>query len=324
MEGYIPIISPVTSKERPAWSVMIPVYNCIQFLQTTLESVLIQATGDMEIVVVDDCSTDGNVGELVYAVGKGRIKFVQQHENVGSLRNFETCLNISTGHFVHLLHGDDFVIDGFYRKMDSLFKAFPIAGAACCNIAYVNEGGRLLSTEAVELPKDGLLENWLKKIASRQRLQYCGVAVRREVYETLGGFAGVHFGEDWEMWARIAARYPFAYTPETLACYRRHSHSISGRSILNGQYKKDIKWVMQKILEYLPTEDRSTVSATAKKAYGLSTMSRAFSTWERDRDVAVTKQLMKGALEFYSSPYMRWRQLLLLIKMTVSRKKVHS
>ena len=110
-----PVIEPVPNHTaRPLWSVMIPVYNCLHYLEETLMSVLLQDPGIdlMQIEVIDDCSTDGNVQELVCRVGKGRIGYYRQPYNKGSLRNFETCLNRAWGHWVHLLHGDDKVIKG--------------------------------------------------------------------------------------------------------------------------------------------------------------------------------------------------------------------
>ena len=104
---------------RPVWSVMIPTYNCSKYLRETIESVLIQAGGidNMEIWVVDDCSID-NPEELVKELGKGRINFYRQDRNVGQLNNFSTCLNLAKGKIIHLLHGDDFVLDGFYNKLE--------------------------------------------------------------------------------------------------------------------------------------------------------------------------------------------------------------
>src|SRR5215218_9112907 len=113
-----PIINPVnTTDPRPLFSVMIPTYNCLAYLKRTLESVLVQdmGAGKMQIEVVDDCSRDGDVKKLVDEVGKGRIRFYQQPENRGSLRNFETCLNRAKGYYIHLLHGDDLVKPGFYE-----------------------------------------------------------------------------------------------------------------------------------------------------------------------------------------------------------------
>src|SRR4051812_46867758 len=111
-----PVISPVDNTvHRPLWSVMIPVYNCAQYLKKTLESVLNEhiESADMQIEVVDDCSTDANVEQLDKDVGQGRILYYRQEKNIGSLMNFATCLNRSRGKLIHLLHGDDKIRNGF-------------------------------------------------------------------------------------------------------------------------------------------------------------------------------------------------------------------
>ena len=64
-----------------------------------------------EKCVLCDGSTDLDVEALVMSLGKGRVKYYRQPQNVGSLRNFETCINRANGHLVHLLHGDDRVKD---------------------------------------------------------------------------------------------------------------------------------------------------------------------------------------------------------------------
>src|SRR5690554_6924401 len=117
---------------HPTWSVMIPVYNCSLYLPQVLRSVLKQDLGEamMQIEVVDDASTDSDVQRIVEELGKGRISYFRQAENVGSLRNFETCINRSKGKYIHLLHGDDLVKDGFYKKITQLFARYPEAGAA--------------------------------------------------------------------------------------------------------------------------------------------------------------------------------------------------
>src|SRR5829696_2154721 len=83
------------SAQRPLWSVMIPTFNCSNYLKDTLLSVLATniAEGEMQIEVIDDCSTDADVQSLVEQNGEGRVSFFRQENNVGSLRNFETCIN---------------------------------------------------------------------------------------------------------------------------------------------------------------------------------------------------------------------------------------
>src|SRR5215204_402078 len=107
---YCPTIVPVPDGGlRPLWSVMIPSYNCARSLPETLESVLLQDPGPraMQIEVVDDCSTEGDPEALVMELGRGRVSYFRQPENIGHSRNFNTCLQRSRGHLVHLLHGDD-------------------------------------------------------------------------------------------------------------------------------------------------------------------------------------------------------------------------
>jgi len=86
-----PEIKPISDAEnRPLFSVMIPSFNCIKYLPKAINSVLAQDLGPdiMQIEVLDDYSTDGDVAGLVEKLGNGRIQFHQQNKNVGSLRNF--------------------------------------------------------------------------------------------------------------------------------------------------------------------------------------------------------------------------------------------
>lgn len=257
-----PFIAPLPPRDtRPVWSVMIPVYNCSRFIPDVLESVLRQeiSTTLMQIEVVDDASTDGDVEEVVNRLGKGRIAYFRQSENVGSLRNFETCINRSKGSYIHLLHGDDLIKEGFYKKMTQLFHDYPEAGAAFSNYDFVNESGKLTHTNPSEGNKDGILYNWLNRVAGRQRIQYAAMVVKREVYENLGSFYGSHYGEDWEMWVRIAKYYSVAYTPEVLAQYRTHTDSISWNGSLSGQLYWDLLSVIDKIKSHLPEEDQKKI-----------------------------------------------------------------
>ena len=263
-----PTIKPLPhNAERPTWSVMIPAYNCSRYLAETLESVLSQCLPeeDMQIEIIDDHSTDADVSELVQRIGKGRVKYFRQPKNMGSLRNFETCINRALGHRVHILHGDDKVESGFYNEIDMLFQDHPEAGAAFTDFYYMDENGvRNNRLEDALLQKPGILPDWLSYIAQRQRVQPPAMVVKRSVYEQLGSFYAVHYGEDWEMWARIAANYPVAHSPERLASYRSHETNISSTSILTGQNIRDINTVIKIIQTYLPEESRKALTRQAR------------------------------------------------------------
>jgi glycosyltransferase involved in cell wall biosynthesis len=263
-----PEIKPVPDHiPRPRWSVMIPTYNCSQFLIENIHSVLEQDPGEefMQIEVVDDFSTDSDVESLVRKIGKGRVGYYRQLQNVGSLRNFETCLNRATGHYVHLLHGDDRVIKGFYSEIENMFMAFPEAGAAFTGFTYVDEQNQRLYDNDELLNEPGLLNNWLLAISRTQLIQPPAMVVKRSVYEKLGGFYAVHYGEDWEMWVRIAARYPVVHSPKKLALYRVHQNNITSRYFLTGQSMTDVMKVLDIIQDYLPPNERPRAKRFAKR-----------------------------------------------------------
>lgn len=266
-----PIIAPVPIQvRRPLWSVMIPSYNCAVFLKETIESVLANDVGEdkMQIEVIDDYSTDYDIEKLVREVGKGRVVYFKQEKNVGSLRNFETCINRAKGEWLHILHGDDKISKGFYDEIENLFISYPEAAAGFTNFCHIDEKGNIMSVNE-ETPKNiGLIKDFLPQIATINVIQPPAIVVKRKVYERLGGFFGVHYGEDWEMWVRIAANYPVAYSSKCLAMYRYlRYNSISNSSLQSGQNSKDMLTVIDIIQNYLPEQDKKKLKNEAKKNF---------------------------------------------------------
>lgn len=297
-----PVIAPVPQGVyRPLWSVMIPVYNCAEYLKIALKSVLMQDAGPqlMQIEVVDDCSTDANIEKIVKKIGGGRVKYFRQPKNVGSLRNFETCLNRATGHYIHLLHGDDCVKDGFYLNMKALLDKFPEAGAAFCSFDLITATGQPFGTSQRESDVPCILDNWLYRIAEKPRLQYACMVVKRQVYEKLGGFYLAHYGEDWEMWARIARHYPTAYLPDALAEYRVHQNSITRHSFHTGNNIRDIAKVIDKITHYLPEQDKEALKKKACKFYAGYAIEKSYSLWYRSRNKKVVLNQLRQALQMH-------------------------
>ncbi|MGH7999854.1 MAG: glycosyltransferase family 2 protein [Brasilonema sp.] len=271
---YRATIPPVPEGEaRPLWSVMIPTYNCADYLRETLASVLAQDPGPevMQIEVIDDHSTKDNPAAVVEELGRGRVSFYQQPQNVGYIKNFNTCLQRSRGHFIHLLHGDDGVRDGFYRSLQQSFESRPEIGAAFCRHIYVDEHGHWLWFSTLEQPESGVLNNWLEQIAVVNRLQPPSMVVRRDAYERLGGFDSriSCCAEDWEMWVRIAAHYPVWYEVEPLALYRVHSTSLTGRCARTGQNVRDLRRIVEIVHPYLPTSIATKLSVQARENWAI-------------------------------------------------------
>jgi len=318
-----PEIKPVPDQvRRPLWSVMIPAYNCSRYLTGNLLSVLQQDPGPekMQIEIVDDFSTDTDVEALVKEIGKGRVEYYRQPQNVGSLRNFETCLNRARGHYIHLLHGDDQVNPGFYKEIEKLFTCFPEAGAAFTGFVYIGEQNERLYDNHILASEPGILQNWLVRIASSQLIQVPAMVVKREVYEKLGGFYGVHYGEDWEMWTRIAASYPVAHSPERLALYRVHRDNITSRYFLTGQSMTDALQVVNTIQNYLPQSEKQRAKRAAKKHlayYFARTSDKIYHQYEKP---LVALEQSKRAMNMYFSPLTFFYWLKMRVKVTLGYK----
>ncbi len=321
-----PLIEPVTEKcERPLWSIMIPAYNCGNYLKETIESVLMQDAGveKMQIEVIDDCSTDDDVEILVKEIGKGRIEFFSQKQNAGSLRNFETCIKRSKGHLIHLLHGDDKVKPGFYLEIENLFKKYPLIGAAFTGLSVIDEEGTLLYHNNTIQDYSGIIQDWLLNISKNQCLRTCAIVVKRSVYENLGGYFGVGYGEDWEMFVRIAARYPVAYSPENLALYRLHDNNISTRFLSSGQNIKDIKKVIDIIQEYLPVEKRDEIKKISKKNFSIYFTNNAQGIYKKHHNAQVALKQAHGAFLLHKNKITIISLLKLYVKILINyRSKV--
>jgi glycosyltransferase involved in cell wall biosynthesis len=276
---------------------MIPVYNCAPYLEDALKSVLLQDLGEgaMQIQVVDDASTDLDVKALVERIGKGRVEYFRQPENIGSLRNFETCINHARGHLVHLLHGDDRILPGFYTKMINMYECYPHIGAAFSRYASITEEGDRLWLPEV-LDEEGVLDDWLVRIAQHQPIQYACMTVRREVYEKLGSFYGTSYGEDWEMWVRIARYYPVAYTPDLLADYRVRTHSITWEKKRNNQLIPDLVNVLNRIQSHLPSKAGKRIIDSSKKTFAHATMYNTYRAFEESKDTSLARIQIKQAL----------------------------
>ena len=294
-----PVINPLPENEnRPLLSVMIPTYNCISYLRQTLESVLAQDWGEenMQIEVIDDCSTDGDVEALVKSVGKGRVGFFRQEKNGGSLRNFETCIQRSRGVRLHILHGDDQVKPGFYNEVDKLFAEHPAIGAAITGCVEMDEQGREHYKYPHVIQTPGIVNDWLFRIAQRQLINPPAIVVKRSVYETLGSFFAVHYGEDWEMWARIGTQYKVAYSPTYLALYRVHQSNISSNAFASGQNIRDINTVIDIIQSYLPEDQKQKLKHHAKHYYSTYFAKSASKLLSVQNKPAIALKQARGAL----------------------------
>jgi glycosyltransferase involved in cell wall biosynthesis len=238
-QSQIAPISP--EKHRPTLSVMIPTYNCANFLSRTLESVLSQDNGPdkMQIEVVDDCSTKDDPEEVVKKIGRGRIDFYRKPRNEGATATFNTCIQRSRGHLVHILHGDDYVLPGFYETITDKANIFKECSGFFSRCIVVSASGELdsLSPRLKSLENSG---NNSDEMLYCNQLRTPGVVVRRSFYETHGGFQShlIHVA-DWEMWIRVIQEGSGLFINQPLAAYRFFDGNDTSKLAKSAENLKD-------------------------------------------------------------------------------------
>lgn len=209
---------------------MIPAHNCAGYLPEALREVVGQLgdRDDVEIVVVDDASDD-SPERVVAEHGYTQVEVHRLDSPHGAIGNFNTCLRRSRGELVHVLHGDDAVLPGFYDAMEAAL-ADEHVGAACCRTRYVDDAGRPGGETRSEVEGSGRWDRASAALTISNRIRPASIVVRRKVYETVGGFLpDLPHSADWEMWARIARTHPIYFVDETLAVHRRHTASDTAK-----------------------------------------------------------------------------------------------
>lgn len=223
---------------RPFWSVMIPTYNSGHYLRHTLESVLSQDPGPdtMQIEVVDGCSTRDDPERVVNELGKGRVSFYRLASNHGPAHTFNTCIERSCGHWIHILHGDDMVLPGFYGVYASLIKAYPQIVMVVGGHIGIDESNRVLfESPRSDIVNMGIIHDFAEQQGFRQRAFFPTVVVRRAAYEAAGGYC-TWFSHviDMDMWLRIALQGEVGGIQEPYALYRLHPQSDTNRLLSSG------------------------------------------------------------------------------------------
>jgi glycosyltransferase involved in cell wall biosynthesis len=297
--GSPPPIDPLpVDAVRPLFSVMLPTREPDERLCHALRSVLAQAIPPeaMQITVVDDASRPGLTRRLVAAVDtEGRVDLVECEERLGLAGNWNRAIRLARGRLVHLLHQDDYVLPGFYDRMQHGFASAANVGMAFSRTRIIDEGLRTkkLSSRPRWLP--GVITDWLQRIAERQRIQTPAAVVARGTYESVGGYRPeLRQALDWEMWVRIAARFPVWYEPRVLAVYRRHPGNESARLSRSGQLWPDIARAIGIIADTLPAHLRERVTVSSVRwhtASALRTVERLLAVGASDQAAETLAQI---------------------------------
>lgn len=217
-----------TDNSRALVSVIIPTYNCEPYIADTLRSVLEQDYRPIEVIVVDDGSTD-RTSEIV-ASFDAPVRLLRQANRgvcVARNRGFEE----SQGDFICFLDHDDHWFPWKLRCQIEAFESSPETGVVFTSFGrWIPEAGRFPDAatldpgNAGELQIDPDFSGWIY----HQFLLDCWALtstamIRREALERCGGFdPKLPYSEDWDLWLRLSRAYPFIKLNRASTLYRQH------------------------------------------------------------------------------------------------------
>ena len=203
-------------------SVIIPLYNKASEVERTLRSVLAQKTQPMEIIIVDDGSTDRSL-EVVRGVESPLIKlFTQTNQGVSAARN--RAIAEAQGEWVALLDADDRWCEDYLSEQISMIERYPDCGAYATAFK-VDDGVREV---VADTPQSEGEVDFFEESMHRYVMIPSATLLRRELVLELGGFPeGMRMGEDQYLWTKVARRGKVAFSPKPLVIYSRAAENRS-------------------------------------------------------------------------------------------------
>jgi len=248
LRGY-PACRNKHSGEPVLISCIIPTRNRCRMTLEAIESVRSQQFPDLEIVVVDDCSTDNTLAAI--KAGFPGITCVElAGVGPGAARNAGVAA--ARGDILMFLDSDDLWLDNHaVQLVQVLSRGYQVAYGVA-RTRHELGGADFL------IPEDG---SGVEGDCFHALLRWCflvpsAMALKREAFEAVDGFAPLACGEDWDFFLRLAARFPFGFTgPEPITLRRLHRGSLCFLSD-----KKKLLAIIRQILSVVEKEPRATAS----------------------------------------------------------------
>lgn len=257
--------------ERPLVSVVAVCYNQARFAVECLESIRRQTYPNLQLIVVDDASTDDSVDVIQQWLDRtGTVATLVLHdENQGICASRNDAFAHVVGDYVSSISIDDvWLPEKLARQVDQMQRLPRSTGLLYSDAYCMNEDGRRLPQRFIESFRsfDTMPEGFIyEELLERNFIPAMTVLARRECYEAAGPYDETLAYEDWDMWLRIAKLYEFAFSPYVDACYRVVSGSLSRR--LGTQLWEAALRVQLKHIGYSPEWDAELWGRIARIAY---------------------------------------------------------
>lgn len=224
-------------KEKPFFSVVIPLYNKQNYVKETIESVLAQTFENFEIVVVNDGSTDESA-KVVSAIKDDRVRLIHQNNAGVSVARNRGILEASAD-YIAFLDADDLWMPEFLTEIRELMREYPSAGLFGTSYKLQLKSGDFRGINIQALPDRnyrGLVPNYFKSVVKGSNLVCSSaVCIPKAVFvdNNICFPVGEKTGEDQYVWGRIALQFEIAYSTKVSAVYRLETENSTWELVPN-------------------------------------------------------------------------------------------
>src|SRR5262245_50870158 len=223
-------------------TVAIPVYNRRELVRRAVESALAQDVAGLEVLAVDNCSTDGT-WDVLRTYTDPRLRLVRNEANLGVWGNFNRCLALARGEFIRLLCSDDRLSAGSLPKEVAVMAGHPGVSLLSTRGRCVDEAGRPLHTIADHLPpgvypgRDAIYNAlWVHAHYGHNPFNFpSGVLLRREVALRASGFdTSMTVAGDVDLFLRVLEHGDLAVVPDVGCEVTIHADQLGKASAASG------------------------------------------------------------------------------------------
>ena len=244
----------MTRSSSPTVSVIIPVHNGERYLRETVKSVLGQTYEDVELIIVDDASTDGSP-DLAKSFSGGHVRCLVQAHQGGVCKTRNLGLSLSRGKYVAFLDQDDVWLPDALEHLVHYLDHHE-SGAVCGQFQILVGGSQRLPLPVSFLPYAALFvvpEEPLEIMKLGYGFLLCAALFRKSLVEQIGGFeegftaAGGY--EDTELTVRLSSVTSFGHISEVVALYRIHESNNSNARLNSRAHVHNRGVYLRKCLE---------------------------------------------------------------------------
>jgi glycosyltransferase involved in cell wall biosynthesis len=218
-----------TKKQVPV-TIIIPAFNHERYIEQALLSAIDQDYTELEIIVIDDGSTDNTpsvIERVIAQSSKGRDIFFDRQSNKGLSRTLNIGLKMATGEFVQFLASDDAYLPAKTKKCAGLLETLPKSVAAIyCDGYIIDENNKKLMRFSEEFLRP-FSSNTRKELLVANWIPAMGTIYRKDALLTVGGFDESLETEDYDLLLRLAESFNVISIKDPLFLYRRHSTNHS-------------------------------------------------------------------------------------------------